>query len=600
MRIAPFALTCLAGALAILWIGFSFMNGNPAAPVIIVAIAVGYAVGVGELLGYRRDTRALGSALDRLPAPPEHLTPWLLELPAALRDTVRRRIDGDALPLPGPHLTPYLTGLLVMLGLLGTFVGMIITLQGAAMALDSSTELQAIQRALSAPIAGLSLAFGTSIAGVAGSAMLGLATVLCRRERVAVSRQLDRATGGPLRPFSAAARRDTAYDALTQQAQALPQLVATLQGMSEQMQRSNEQLTAQQRDAAAHTERQFNALAENVSHSLRTAVTDSSRVASEQLKPLLNDTLAGFAEQVHQQQKQLHDTAERHLNELAARFADTTLQAATQWQTGLEQQHQHNAALLAQMHTWLTDHQARTDQSATDLLEGHATGMQALRETLQQQLGALREQEAGHTQTMAQHFDALEARVATHLATLGTALEAPMTRLIETASETPKAAADVISRLREEIGHHAERDNALLEERQRIMTELDQLLHRQREATVAQQQAIDTLITHASRNLAEVNSQFAGQVETQRQQLDDLVTDVRSSAVDIASLGDAFGAGVGQFADANQQLLETLQQVQTALTDSATRSDEQLAYYVEQAREVIELSLSLRRDGSAA
>ena len=47
----------------------------------------------------------------------------------------------------------------------------------------------------------------------------------------------------------------------------------------------------------------------------------------------------------------------------------------------------------------------------------------------------------------------LEATVTEHLGRLGTALEAPMTRLIETASQTPKAAAEVITRLREEMTH---------------------------------------------------------------------------------------------------------------------------------------------------
>ena len=38
-----------------------------------------------------------------------------------------------------------------------------------------------------------------------------------------------------------------------------------------------------------------------------------------------------------------------------------------------------------------------------------------------------------------------------------------MTRLIETASETPRAAAEVIGKLREEVSNNLERDNTLLE-----------------------------------------------------------------------------------------------------------------------------------------
>ncbi|HBC18298.1 MAG TPA: DUF802 domain-containing protein, partial [Alcanivorax sp.] len=134
-------------------------------------------------LRFRRSTATLDQQLDDLPSSRDGLTHWLKALPGSLRHAVHRRIDGHPAPLPGPQLTPYLTGLLVMLGLLGTFVGMIVTLQGAATALDGSSELTAIRSALAAPIAGLSLAFGTSIAGVAASAMLGLSAALCRRDR---------------------------------------------------------------------------------------------------------------------------------------------------------------------------------------------------------------------------------------------------------------------------------------------------------------------------------------------------------------------------------------------------------------------------------
>ena len=53
----------------------------------------------------------------------------------------------------------------------------------------------------------------------------------------------------------------------------------------------------------------------------------------------------------------------------------------------------------------------------------------------------------------------------------------------------------------------------------------------------------------------------------------------------------AFGAGVAQFGHTNDALMDRLQQIATALDTSLARSDEQLAYYVAQAREVIDLSL---------
>ena len=45
------------------------------------------------------------------------------------------------------------------------------------------------------------------------------------------------------------------------------------------------------------------------------------------------------------------------------------------------------------------------------------------------------------------------------------------------------------------------------------------------------------------------------------------------------------------FSDSNEKMMTALQRIEGGLAKSLTRSDEQLAYYVAQAREVIELSI---------
>ena len=90
-----------------------------------------------------------------------------------------------------PQASPYLVGLLVMLGLLGTFVGMVETLMGTVTALQSSHDLSAMRDDLAAPIMGLGFAFGTSVAGVSASACLGLIATLSRRERASVARKIE-------------------------------------------------------------------------------------------------------------------------------------------------------------------------------------------------------------------------------------------------------------------------------------------------------------------------------------------------------------------------------------------------------------------------
>ena len=73
--------------------------------------------------------------------------------------------------------------------------------------------------------------------------------------------------------------------------------------------------------------------------------------------------------------------------------------------------------------------------------------------------------------------------------------------------------------------------------------------------------------------------------------LDAAAAHVTGSAAEVASLGEAFGGAVQSFGDATAALNERLQTIEAALEKSIARSDEQLAYYVAQAREVIELSM---------
>ena len=48
---------------------------------------------------------------------------------------------------------------------------------------------------------------------------------------------------------------------------------------------------------------------------------------------------------------------------------------------------------------------------------------------------------------------------------------------------------------------------------------------------------------------------------------------------------------MGLFGDANDKLVAHLERIEAALDKSLARSDEQLAYYVAQARDVVDLSV---------
>jgi hypothetical protein len=227
---------------------------------------------------------------------------------------------------------------------------------------------------------------------------------------------------------------------------------------------------------------------------------------------------------------------------------------------------------------------------------GHQQRAEELSALLRQELSALREQESARGDAAVARLAELQSAVTAHLTTLGTALEDPITRLIETASEAPKAAAEVIGQLRQEISVSVARDNALLEERTRIMDTLSTLLNAINHASTEQRGVIDALVTSSTASLAEASSQFHEHVAAETGKLGEIAAQVTASAVDVASLGETFGFAVRAFSETNDKLMANLQRIEAAIGQSMTRSDEQLAYYVAQAREIIDLSIGSQKD----
>jgi hypothetical protein len=92
----------------------------------------------------------------------------------AILDSIATRLD------EGRELNRYLIGLLVFLGLLGTFWGLLETVHSISGVIDSmktgadtATMFDDLKSGLSAPIAGMSISFTSSLFGLAGSLILG-------------------------------------------------------------------------------------------------------------------------------------------------------------------------------------------------------------------------------------------------------------------------------------------------------------------------------------------------------------------------------------------------------------------------------------------
>jgi len=163
------------------------------------------------------------------------------------------------------------------------------------------------------------------------------------------------------------------------------------------------------------------------------------------------------------------------------------------------------------------------------------------------------------------------------------------------ASEAPRAAADVVAELRQKLSDSMVRDTALLEERTQMMGTLQTLLDAVNHASTEQRTAIDALVATSADLLERVGTRFTDHVQAETGKLEHVAAQVAAGATEVAGLGDALGSVVERFGQTNDALLERLQAIEGALERSLVRSDEQLAYYVAQAREVVDLSLSAQR-----
>ena len=605
------------GLLVLAWVARSHVGGHALALTMTTLIGAFYLMGALELRRFRQDTAGLDRALAAVNAPLPSLSDWLATLPASLRPSVQQRVEGERVGLPGPLMTPYLVGLLVLLGMLGTFLGMVVTLNGAALAMDSTADLATLRAALTQPVQGLGLAFGTSVAGVAASAMLGLMSALCRRDRLLAAVALDQCRAGPLRQHSQAHQRELTLLTLQAQAGAMPALVDKLETMMLQMaqhsQTVNAQLLAGQQGFARRTQSDFTALASSVDQSLRHSLSESARLAGATLQPVAEATMAAIAGHTTRHQHQVADLLRARLDAVAEQV-DRRVADLAQAGAGALAEHQRSSlALTDGLQTLLQGFSQGFEQSAGALLasvdqahgglraELQAADQQRLLAMGQAQSELLARLEQQTQRAQAQALDQQQAICQTLAHTGRELVEQVQAQasgtidevagLMRSAAEAPRAAAALMGQLRQQLSDSMARDNGLLEERGRLMASLSSLLGAAQQGWTEQREAIESLVASSAGMLQQLGERFQHTMAAESGQLGSVAAQITGSAVEVASMGEAFGDAVQQFGESNQALLAQLQRTEAALAKSGARSDEQLAYYVAQARELIDLSL---------
>ncbi|MBK1711978.1 DUF802 domain-containing protein [Rubrivivax gelatinosus] len=674
-RLLPHA-AFAAGLSAVAWTAAGYGPGNPLALTLVLLIAAFYLAGAAELRRFSRDTETLARQVEQTTAAPETLAGWLEALPAGLRHAVRLRVEGERVALPGPALAPYLAGLLVLLGMLGTFLGMVVTLKGTGLALEHASDVEAIRASLAAPVKGLGLAFGTSVAGVAASAMLGLMAALLRRERQQAGRRLDAAIAGALRGFSRSHQREQSLRLLQAQAGQMPALVEQLQGLVAQIERQartqDERLLAEQRRFHDEAARAYSGLAESVGRSLQASLAESTRLAAAAIEPAVQATMNSLAQENAALNTALTAAVREHLDGVDTRLQAGSAALAAAWQAALDSQQRHGEASAQNLEQGLERFTTGFESRAGALLdgltlrldEGAARWATSWGEALAEQRRTQQEQAAHSRETMAaaaaaldQHARALQAEaasartaaeeaaaardserlaalderltatVATLLQTTRQAAEAgaeqqqricttlersaqqiaeqaqaqaratiaEIGQLVDAAAQAPRAAAEVMGELRRSLSDSLVRDNAALEERNRLLVTLAELLDAVGEAGREQRATLAALVQTSAEQLERVGARFAAGVEAQLQALDAVAAQVGAGAGELASLGEGFGQAVQLFAHSSEQSSAQLKSIEAALGQALARSDEQLAYYVAQAREIVDLTLGAHK-----
>jgi hypothetical protein len=192
VRMAVFLILCGFLVLVLYRPLLTAFFGNPGLNALILAVlAVGILLAVRQVVRLFREIRwvnyvsgAQGRVLAR---PPRLLAPVAALLgepgsPATLSvSTMRSMLDSISARLDeNRELVRYLAGLLVFLGLLGTFWGLIETVNSVGRIIGSlrtgaeaSILFDELKTALAAPLAGMGISFSASLFGLAGSLVLG-------------------------------------------------------------------------------------------------------------------------------------------------------------------------------------------------------------------------------------------------------------------------------------------------------------------------------------------------------------------------------------------------------------------------------------------
>jgi polyhydroxyalkanoate synthesis regulator phasin len=422
----------VAGLAVVGWVGAGYIGTNTLALAVTGLVAAFYLMGGLELHRFQQATGSLVQATNALSEPPASLGDWLASLHPSLRNAVRLRVEGERVGLPGPALAPYLAGLLVLLGMLGTFLGMVVTLNGTGAALQARPTSRRSANRSRPRCAAWASPSAPRWPAWRPRRRWGLVSALYRRERLQASQALDAKIASTLRVHSQAHRRDESFKLLQRQADLMPELVGQLQAMMGAMERQtqvlSERLIGNQAEFHGKAEAVYAGLASSVDQSLKHSLIESARVAGAAIQPVVEATMAGIARETASLHGSIAQTVQQQLEGLSSRFEASTGRVADTWQGALAAHQRTSEALSSDLRGSLEGFAQSFEQRSTALVDGVSTRLETtvgkVSDTWQQAL-------ARHQETS----DRLSGDAQQALSAAATAFEAHAALLLRTVGD---------------------------------------------------------------------------------------------------------------------------------------------------------------------
>jgi hypothetical protein len=471
-----------------------YAGQDSAALLLVLAMGFGLAFGVYELC--QRVLRAVALDAELRGLAPRLDEQELGKLSPTLRQLFWARIEHAPLAFRSESITPFLVGLMVMLGLLGTLLGLFETLGGAGHALTASNNIDALRSGLSGPMRGLTRSFGCSAAGVSASAMLGLAAAIVRRRESTLLLRVQSYAHEALRDLSPARSQALTLSRLSEQGAAMPAAAEALTRVAEQLNGLSERWEAAHTRAAEAQQKSiegaFAHLHGEVSKAAAEAGRSLQKVLTQQIEQLLQTTRDSVAEHARETGR----TLDREL--LARRESDALLRQGLSEELSALQ-----AGLAASSATQASLVTAQVEQLEASLARSAA-----------QQSEQLTQQKAlvgQHMGTLASAAESLSERLERD----AQARQEDATRLFETVAAQLSSAGSELGNIAQAVSAQLttrmDAEHSLAERTREAMAQLEGSGKALGEALTRQELSVEALLSGARAQLAASGEQAQGE-----------------------------------------------------------------------------------------